>query len=218
MFSYVVFGMEITAEVGLLGLLGLVGLNGLTYSTRSRNARVTVSCRYSSNVSIGSSSYMVKSPLVKETLSNVGDLSSGFALELFTDDSFSDEAKVNLTTEILIGQMMYAEIKWSVGSSASSLVEFYLSSCVIVGEGMTLLDGVRIVDDNCYARVLDAQMLQDEWIVDERTRFAFRTFTTSTKTTVESLKLSCNVKICVKVTGFKLIVPKVTVVLVITTN
>ena len=171
-----------------------IRVNGYTYSARATDAKVNIVCRYTSFVNIASSPYLVKPAEVREDMNNHGELASGFLIDLFTDDGFTEESKLNSNSEVLIGGMMYTEITWSVAGSAASLVNFNLVSCDILSGPYS----VEVVSGNCYSRTLSAEMLQNGWIVPERTRFKFRTFTTSTTATNEALQIKCVLQMCVK--------------------
>ena len=91
----------------------------------------------------------------------------------------SAESKFHSNTEILIGGMMFVEVSWSAAKTAGSLMNFYLDSCEVLSGKYT----VQLINKNCYSETLSAEMIQRNWLVEEKTRFEFRTFTTSTTAT-----------------------------------
>ena len=92
---------------------------------------------------------------------------------------------------MLLGQPVYASLKWTV-SSISTLLNYYIDSCEVdftTGQ-------ISIINKNCYLTALGARQLQQSKVVTKESQFQFTSFFVGGGASTIKMKLNCSVKIC----------------------
>jgi len=154
---------------------------------------ITFICEYPSTVEVESDAITVKGATATGTTSHIGDLTDGFDLELFVDDSFSTAADA---TNLFIGQPAFVKLSWSV-TSATSTINFLVDGCRV--KDTTTDKEVAIIKNNCYANSLGVTQLSTDKKNDLEFKFSFISFTLGTSQNIQmTAKMTCTVKMCVK--------------------
>ena len=158
--------------------------------TGATEVSVNVKCEYASNIDIASDSFSVSAAAAGAHLNQIGDLARGFHLNLYGDENLSTA----LSSEVFVGQQVWAVIEWTVETVKSQL-NFYLNSCEIdLGSA-----SASIVDGNCYSSALGVSKLgtPNEWIVSDSTGFTFKSFSSNpTSAGSQTVTVKCNVQLC----------------------
>lgn len=151
-------------------------------------------CAYPASFDVSSSPFNVKSAEVNGNQVTVGDLKSGFSLDLYTDEA--QQSTVD-GQNLYIGAPVYADMTWSV-TTTQTLVNFYVDDCDIVDDTHT----VNMIRDNCYSMALGVRQLgmktAEDKLVSSSSKFSFISFTIGKQARLEAqLSIVCKVKLCV---------------------
>ena len=152
---------------------------------------VHFSCVYPSTLKISSNIFNIQTVTQGDAeVTQIGNLSKGFSVKLYTDSTFHTKANDN---NVFIGQEIYGEVKWSV-TSAQANVKFFIDQCDIVSKNVR----VSIIYDNCYSQSAGVVQLQSEKIVSSSSKFKFVSFTfgRGNDRAMEAV-LTCTVRMCV---------------------
>merc|ERR1712227_430881 len=149
----------------------------ITVLTGGSGVTVTFECIYPTTFSILSDPYDVIKVDISGKMSAYGNLNDGFSMTLSggTDG-----------TPVKLGQLQQVKATWSVTSLPD--VNFFFQSCSISHDDKN----VKVINDSCYASVLDAGHLSSE---PSHSSFIYRTFSLEDSATTTQT-ITCILKLC----------------------
>ena len=97
-----------------------------------------------------------------------GSFSHSFEMNIFDDRKFSNIMNFK---DVLIGQMLYAEVTWSA-TNLYSKMRFFVHDCQVeIGD-----TALEIVKENCYSAAVSASLISPGHLQRKRSRFQFKSF------------------------------------------
>lgn len=160
------------------------------------NSQITFTCSYPSAVDVESDSFTVKGATATGDASKVGDLSGGFTLGIYVDDSYITLADVS---NLFIGQPAYGAVEWSV-STASAAVDYIVNECKVVHtDANSDTHEVAVISSQCFSSALGAAPISATRRNDSLFYFKFTSFTVGDSNTIEmQAKMVCSLTVCLK--------------------
>ena len=136
-----------------------------------------------------------EAPTAAGFVTGTGSFKNGISLAFYKDETFSSL----ITESLLLGQILFAQAAWST-TSLQDKINFYVQKCdvVSVNAAQEEVGSVRIIDQSCYAQVVDVTPLGSavqNKIVKHKSQFSYRSFTFH-RNVVETQLLRCDVEFC----------------------
>ena len=154
-------------------------------------ASVRFECAYKEQVKVTTDIFSVRS--IESVGENIGfgDLAGSFALNAYTDPSFT--TPLTPDTTIYIGEPIYTEVSWRV--QPQTVANFYLDRCFVELDSNVKIE---LIKENCYSTRFGVEQLQMAKIVAEKSRFKFKTFISGESERMK-MKMFCEVKVLIHV-------------------
>lgn len=176
-----------------------INLGTQIYTTGGGSTAVTFTCKYDSSATAISDAYDVNTPVdVSGSVTEAsGTFTDGLNIAYYTNGDFDDV----MTEASEIGSTLYAQVTWDVSTTK---LGFYVRSCDVynVSDPFDVSDPkIRIIEDSCYAGVVDATILPNRangLFVYNDAQFSYKSFSFDTGV-IDKQKISCNIQFCTSV-------------------
>lgn len=163
-----------------------INIHGLNFFTADYESQISARfrCSYASEISVSSETFSVEKVSSDASLSDRGDFTSAFSVDLYSDEDFS----AAVGDVVFIGQDLFVDLNWPVTDG----IQFFTQSCDIDIEG----EKIPLISDNCLADIFGVTNHQaGVYSNDGSYKFSFTTFTNDRELT-KTNKISCSVKVC----------------------
>ena len=159
------------------------------YTSAIPRTAIKFTCKYSSSATTTSAAVDVLSPSVSGSVTKAnGKFDGGLTLKFYDDNSYANL----ITGPADIGTTVYPMVKWEV-TTLSGKVGFYVNKCEVINISQNT-QKIAIVDDSCYATVVQAKY-NDEKFGETEAKFEYTSFSFDTAA-VDKQMLSCSIEFC----------------------
>jgi len=170
---------------------------GTIFLDDAATVTIKVCCRFLASHQASSDDISIKAgSAVSGKLEAQGSWADSLKIE-FTDKSFANKLLDSHVT--LLGTTHYIKVSWTVGAPTNPIAQklnWYVSDCSVANVENTE-QTVKIIENQCFADVVDTKKSSATMLSSENFTFTFRSFSFNNSGNGKQ-KISCDVVFCLK--------------------
>jgi len=174
-------------------------LGSIIYLDDAATVTIKVCCRFLASHSASSDDIAINAgSAVSGKLEAQGSWADSLKIE-FTDTSFANKLPDSHVT--ILGTTHYIKVSWTVGAATNPIankLNWYISDCTVSNPDNSD-QSVKIIENQCFADVVDTKKSSATMLSSENFRFTFRSFSFNDNGNGKQ-KISCDVVFCLKET------------------
>jgi len=169
------------------------------YLDDAATATIEICCRFLASHRATSDEIEIKEPnLVEGKMEAEGSWADSLAIE-YTESTFTTKRPEDFVG--LLGSTFYVRVTWSVGDAETypmaAKLNWYVSDCTVSDVNLGTGKSVTIIEDQCFAGVLDTTKVSATMQSDEMFKFTYKSFSFNDSGGGEQ-KISCDIQFCLK--------------------